>query len=39
MHLKIKINTIAKECIKRDINDLLIFYSVHKDKLHLVRQA
>ena len=25
--------------IKRDINDLLIFYSVHKDKLHLVRQA
>ena len=39
MHLKIKISTIAKECIKRDINDLLIFYSVHKDKLHLVRQA
>ena len=28
-----------KECIKRGINDLLIFYSVYNDQLHLVRQA
>ena len=39
MHLKIKISMTPKECKKRDINDLLIFYSVHKDTLHLVRQA
>ena len=39
LHLKIKISMTAKECKKRDINDLFIFYSVHKDTLHLVRQA
>ena len=29
----------AKECKKRDNNDLFNFYSVHKDTLYLVRQA
>ena len=28
-----------KECIKRDINDSLIFYYVNKYQLHLVKQA
>ena len=39
LRLTIKIRMTDKECIKRDINDLLIFYSVNKDQLHLVRQA
>ena len=39
LHLKIKISMTPKECKKRDIDDILIFYSVHKDTLHLVRQA
>ena len=39
LHLTIKIRMTDKECIKKDINDLLIFYSVNKDQLHLVRQA
>ena len=40
LHLKCKISKMtSKECKKRDINDLLIFYSIHKDTLHLVRHA
>ena len=39
LYLTIKIRMTDKECIKKDINDLLIFYSVNKDQLHLVRQA
>ena len=39
LHLTIKISMTDKECIKSEINDLLIFYSVNKDQLHLVRQA
>ena len=39
LHLTIKIKMTDKEYIKRDINNLLIFYSVNKDQLHLVRQA
>ena len=39
LRLTRKIRMTDKECIKRDINDLLIFYSVNKDQLHLVRQA
>ena len=39
LHLKIKISMTTKKIKNRDINDLLIFYSVHKDTLHLVRQA
>ena len=39
LHLKCKISMTSKECKKRDINDLLIFYSIHKDTLHLVRHA
>ena len=36
LHLKCKISMTLKECKKRDINDLLIFYSIHKNTLHLV---
>ena len=39
LHLTIKIGMTDIECIKRDINDLLIFYYVNKDQLYLVRQA
>ena len=39
LHLTIQIRMTDKECTKRDINDLLIFYSVNKDQLHLARQA
>ena len=39
LHLKCKISMTAKDCKKRDINDLLIFHSIHKDTLHLVRLA
>ena len=39
LHLTIKIRMTDKEYIKLDINDLLIFYSINKDQLHLVRQT
>ena len=34
LHLKCKISMTAKDCKKRDINDLLIFHSIHKNTLH-----
>ena len=37
LHLSFKIKVTIKERLKRDINDLLIFYSVKNNNLHLVR--
>ena len=39
LHIKCKISMTAKDYKKRDINDLLIFHSIHKDTLQLVRHA
>ena len=37
LSIKIKTNIAIKYCLKRDINDLMIFYFGEKDNLNLVR--